>query len=136
MFIPIAVSHSPVRPKEDAVIVLRTSDNVTCFSLENWFTTDINKLVPKFVTKTITLPPNTLGEDALRIISQDLINFHDKESMNLIGGFQDKAGNMQLLMYKQDVPPENGIDLVCELFEYQENLDEENQRTEIETLIN
>lgn len=55
VFIPIAVSHSPVNPKKDVIVVLRTSDNVHCFSLDGWFTTDIAKLAPKFVIKTLQL---------------------------------------------------------------------------------
>ena len=53
--IPIAVSHSPVNPKKDLIVVMRTSENVHCFNLDGWFTTDIAKLSTKFVIRTLQL---------------------------------------------------------------------------------
>ena len=52
------MSHSPVNPKTDLIIVLRASENVTAFSLEGWFTTDIPKLAKKFVVKKFKIDKN------------------------------------------------------------------------------
>lgn len=41
VFVPIALSHSPVKPDSEFIIVLRTSENVQAFPLEGWFTTNI-----------------------------------------------------------------------------------------------
>lgn len=38
VFLPIAVSHSPVKPTEQFIVVLRTSENVQGLPLQGWFT--------------------------------------------------------------------------------------------------
>lgn len=57
-FVPISVSHSPVKPDSEFIIVFRTSENVQAFSLQGWFVDNIPQLVKKFVTKTIKLDAN------------------------------------------------------------------------------
>ena len=41
VFVPIAISHSPIKPKEEFIIVLRTSENVQAIPLDGWFTENI-----------------------------------------------------------------------------------------------
>ena len=40
-FVPISVSHSPVKPESEFIIVFRTSENVQAFSLQGWFVDNI-----------------------------------------------------------------------------------------------
>ena len=61
VFIPITVTQSPVAPKEQFIIVLRTTENVQTFSLDGWFTDNIPVLVKKFVTKTIKIDTELSG---------------------------------------------------------------------------
>lgn len=55
VFVPISISHSPVKPATQFIIVLRASENVQSYTLQGWFTSDIPKLCQKFVTKTIKI---------------------------------------------------------------------------------
>lgn len=55
IFIPTSLSHSPVKPKEWFIIVLRTSENVQSLPSTSWITRNIPTLCKKFVTKTIKL---------------------------------------------------------------------------------
>ena len=55
IFLPIAVSHSPIKPTEQFIIVLRTSENVQSYPLDGWFVPNIAQLAKKFVVKTIKL---------------------------------------------------------------------------------
>ena len=41
VFVPIAISHSPIKPESDFIIVFRTSDNVQAIPLDGWFTKNI-----------------------------------------------------------------------------------------------
>ena len=119
VFIPIALSHSPVNPKEDMVIVLRTSDNVQCFSLDGWFTKNISQLAKKFVIKTIALGKDIDPVHAKVKINQTLHELYDTESLNLIGGFQDSKGNLQMLMFKEDTKQLEAIEIVSAILETQ-----------------
>lgn len=38
VFVPICVSHSPVKPLDHFIIVLRTHENIHAFPLDSWFT--------------------------------------------------------------------------------------------------
>jgi hypothetical protein len=87
VFIPIAVSHSPVNPKTDLIIVLRSSENVTAFPLDGWFTTDIPKLAKKFTIKQIKLDKNASSTSLKVKVTQALQGFYQDENLNLIGGF-------------------------------------------------
>ena len=53
ILIPICLSHSPINPAKDFIVVFRTSDNVQSLSLDGWFTTNIQQLSKKFVVKTV-----------------------------------------------------------------------------------
>ena len=57
-FIPTSLAHSPVKPKEEFMIVLRTSENVQSLPSTSWVTNSIATLCKKFVTKTIKLEAN------------------------------------------------------------------------------
>ena len=89
VFIPIAVSHSPVKPTEEFIIVLRTHDNVQAFPLDGWFTTNIPQLCKKFVTKTIKLDASFTPGSYHATLTKMLRQFNSSENLNLIGGFQD-----------------------------------------------
>ena len=58
VFIPTALTQSPVDPAGQFIIVLRTSDTreeVMSFKKQGWFTENIPALAKKFVTKQIAL---------------------------------------------------------------------------------
>jgi len=38
VFLPICISHSPIKPMEDFIIVFRCQENIHAFPLENWVT--------------------------------------------------------------------------------------------------
>ena len=58
VFVPTSLSHSPIKPKEEFMIVLRTSDNVQSFPSKHWITNNIANLCKKFVIKTIKFDAN------------------------------------------------------------------------------
>ena len=41
IMIPICLSHSPINPNKDFIVVFRTHENVQSLSLDGWFTTNI-----------------------------------------------------------------------------------------------
>ena len=41
IMIPICISHSPINPNKDFIVVFRTHENVQSLSLDGWFTTNI-----------------------------------------------------------------------------------------------
>ena len=44
IMIPICLSHSPINPDRDFIVVFRTHENVQSLSLDGWFTTNIVQL--------------------------------------------------------------------------------------------
>ena len=52
VFIPICISHSPIKPDKDFIVAFRSSQHVQSFSLDGWFTPNIDALSKKFVIKT------------------------------------------------------------------------------------
>ena len=116
VFIPIALSHSPVKPDSEFIIVLRTSENVQAFPLEGWFTTNIPQLVKKFVVKTIKLDANfTPGSYNIKL-TQQLRQFYASENLNIIGGFQDDKKQLQLLFYKMDRKSAEPFEVFTEVY--------------------
>ena len=63
LFIPVSLTDCPASPVEHAFIVLRNSENVTAFSLDNWFTSSIPQLCQKFVVKSYKINPTNGIED-------------------------------------------------------------------------
>jgi len=105
VFLPIAVSHSPVKPAEQFIVVLRTSENVQGLPLQGWFTDVIPQLAKKFVTKKIKLDAKlNVGTFAIKL-TQQLRLFYQQEGLNVIGGFQDSANQLNLLFFKLDRLP-------------------------------
>lgn len=58
VFIPIAVTHSPIKPQTDVIVVLRSSQRIDNVILENWFNDNISILVTRLVQKTYKMPTN------------------------------------------------------------------------------
>jgi len=114
------------------MIVLRTSENVHCFSLDGWFTKDIAKLSKKFMIKTIPLGNEVSSVAAKVKINQTLTSLYDTEALNLIGGYQDSKGDMHMLMYKEDTKQLEKIEIVSEVLESTPGATVEEQRTEVE----
>ena len=54
LMIPICLSHSPINPAKDFIVVFRTHENVQSLSLDGWFTTNIVQLAKKFICKTVS----------------------------------------------------------------------------------
>ena len=117
IFIPTAISHSPINPKSDIIVCLRQSDTVTQFSLDGWFTTDLTKLSKKFVIKKLKLE-KTLNAEHMKVkITQNLSQMYDTESLNLIGGFHDAQDNLNMLMFKEDSKQLEKIEIFTEVLE-------------------
>ena len=92
-------------------------------------------MAKKFVTKSIKLDP-TINLSSFSIkLTQQLRQMYSQDSLNLIGGFQDNANNLHLLMFKLDKQPTAPIKIFAETFSPTDN-NVETQRQEIETLIN
>ena len=115
VFIPSAISHSPVNPKSDLIVVFRASDTVTAFSLDGWFTEDIAKLSKKFIVKKLKLDKAQNATHMKVKITQQLHQFYADENLNLIGGFQDNTSTLNLLMFKEDTKTLASIEIVTEL---------------------
>ena len=94
---------------------MRTSENVTSFPLEGWFTQNITELAKKFVTKAIPIDPKMKPDVFKNNLITQLKKFHSDENLNIIGGFQDDKQKLRLLFYKMNkrtAPP----NLFAELF--------------------
>ena len=87
VFIPICLSHSPIKPGKDFIIVFRTSQHVQSFSLDGWFTSNIEQLAKKFVVKTVKSIAGKEHSDVRLNLDADLKNWYTNEKLNLIGGF-------------------------------------------------
>jgi hypothetical protein len=137
VFLPISLSHSPVNPSEDIVVVFRASESVQCFSLENWFTEDITKLSTKFVTKSLPVDKD-IGSRAKIMIQTELKSFYTKENLGLIGGFQDSKGTLQLLFFKENTTAQvvDEDSIFAEILQQDGEKSAEDQRHEVEELIN
>lgn len=61
--------------------------------------------------------------------------WHTQENLNLIGGFQE-GSNLHLLLFKVDKKPTQAIDLFTEVYKPAAGVTPEDQRREIENLIN
>lgn len=105
VFVPIAISHSPVAPTEKFILVLRTSENVQAFSLQGWFTDNIPVLAKKFVRKTIKVDTELKGDNVGNKLTLRLKQFLSQENLSLVGGFQDTSNNLHLLFFKLDKKP-------------------------------
>ena len=90
VYIPICISHSPVNPSHDFLVVFRKSENVKCFPLDGWFTTNIPQLAKKFFVKTVGDLDETNPEEVQSQLDSDLKTWYTDERLNLIGGFQDE----------------------------------------------
>lgn len=55
VFLPICLSHSPINPTKDFIVVFRDHKHVQSFSLDGWFTENIPQLAKKFSFKTVKL---------------------------------------------------------------------------------
>ena len=88
IMIPICLSHSPINPDKDFIVVFRTHENAQSLSLDGWFTTNIVQLSQKFVSKTIKVEGKK-HQDIKMQLDRDLKQWYLKENLNLIGGFQD-----------------------------------------------
>ena len=100
IFVPTSLSHSPVKPKEWFIIVLRTSENVQSLPSTSWISKNIQTLCKKFVTKTIKLDARFDPRQFSTKLDMQLKQFYKSEQLNLIGGFQDNQKQLNLLMYK------------------------------------
>jgi len=117
------------------MIVLRTSENVVSLPSTSWVTNNIANLCKKFVVKTIKIDAKFNARDFPTKLNMQLKKYHTTEQLNLIGGFQDNQMQLQLLMYKQDRPgPE--ADLFIQVFQPAVTMSPDDQRHEIENLIN
>lgn len=136
IFVPICLSHSPVAPQSQFIIVLRTSENIQSFSLTGWFTPDIPKLSKKFVTKAEKIDAGASAM-ALKVkLTKQLVDYYKKEGLCLIGGFQDSKNQLQLLFYKLDNKPTSGGEIFAEVLEPTPGQSPEQQRESIESLVN
>ena len=115
VFIPSAISQSPINPKTDLIVVFRASDTVTAFSLDGWFTPDIAKLSKKFIVKKLKLDKSQSPTHMKVKITQQLHQYYADENLNLIGGFQDGSSMLNLLMFKEDTKQLASIEIVTEL---------------------
>lgn len=117
VFIPSAISHSPINPKTDLMVVLRACETVTAFSLNGWFTEDISKLSKKFVIKKLKLEKSQDATHHKVKITQSLHQFYNDENLNLIGGFQDSTSTLNMLMYKEDTKQLESVEIFCEVLQ-------------------
>ena len=62
IMIPICISHSPINPSKDFIVVFRTHENVKSLSLDGWFTNNIVQLSKKFVSKTVDIKGKRSGD--------------------------------------------------------------------------
>ena len=99
IFIPICISHSPIKPDKDFIVAFRSSQHVQSFSLDGWFTTNIDALSKKFIVKTKVIRDKDHG-DVKMDLDAELKAYYTKEKLNLIGGFQDSNQTLQLLFFK------------------------------------
>jgi len=49
IFIPICITNSPAAPKEKVQMVFKTPEKIRNFTLNGWYTDNINDLCKKFV---------------------------------------------------------------------------------------
>ena len=89
IFIPICISNSPINPKTDFNVIFRQHDKIQSLSLDGWFVADVKKLAPKFVHKTFKLGAGQKESDMRLELDNALKQWHAKEQLNLIGGYQD-----------------------------------------------
>lgn len=101
VFIPTQMGHSPVDPKNDIMVVMRSAKNVNNFKLEGWFTEDIDKLGQKFQIKTIKKIEQNLHARKTQF-KTILSDFYKNEKLQLIGGFENSKQEVILLMFKMD----------------------------------
>ena len=135
VFVPVSLSRSPVKPKDHFIIVLRTTANIQAFSLDGWFTDNIQLLAKKFVTKTIKLDASYEGTHHIKL-AQQFKELYASENLNLIGGFQDAQNNLNLLFFKLDRKPTVPLELFIETYAPPVTKPMDEQREDIEEIIN
>lgn len=79
IFIPIVVNKSPVNPKTECILVLRTSDNVQGFPLSGWYTPDLSKLSKKFQVRDIQVDLSQSADFVKYGLTDRLAELHTTE---------------------------------------------------------
>ena len=103
--------------------------------MAGWFVKDIAKLSKKFETRKVALGANFKAEQYNIKFNNMLKEWYMKESLNLIGAFQD-GSDLKLLLFKLDKQPTQDPELFTEIYQPAAGITPEDQRREIENLIN
>lgn len=136
IFLPICLTQSPAAPLTDIIIVLKAHSQVDQHYKAHWFTDNIEELCGRVVLMSHRMNPADDSVIRKNDLAHYLDSLHKLEGLHLIGGFQTKAGDLQIMLIKFKAPLDGYRINVEHLESLPPSSNDEGRDDRVESLVN